>query len=77
MSDRVAVMNGGRVEQSGPPQEIYEEPATLFVADFLGVSNLIPAEAPGQGRRAVLAQGRRGRMRARRARWTLAARSRR
>jgi spermidine/putrescine transport system ATP-binding protein len=48
MSDRVAVMNGGRVEQSGPPQFIYEEPATLFVADFLGVSNLIPAEASGR-----------------------------
>jgi spermidine/putrescine transport system ATP-binding protein len=48
MSDRVAVMNGGRVEQSGPPQYIYEEPATLFVADFLGVSNLVPAEASGR-----------------------------
>jgi spermidine/putrescine transport system ATP-binding protein len=48
MSDRVAVMNGGRVEQSGPPQLIYEEPATLFVADFLGVSNLVPAEASGR-----------------------------
>jgi spermidine/putrescine transport system ATP-binding protein len=47
MSDRVAVMNDGRVEQSGPPQLIYEEPATLFVADFLGVSNLVPAEAAG------------------------------
>jgi spermidine/putrescine transport system ATP-binding protein len=48
MSDRVAVMNGGRVEQSGPPQVMYEEPATLFVADFLGVSNLVPAEASGK-----------------------------
>jgi ABC-type Fe3+/spermidine/putrescine transport system ATPase subunit len=47
MSDRIAVMNGGRVEQSGPPQIMYEEPATLFVADFLGVSNLVPAEASG------------------------------
>src|SRR5207342_3290192 len=45
MSDRVAVMNEGRVEQAGPPQEVYEEPATLFVADFLGVSNLIGADA--------------------------------
>jgi ABC-type Fe3+/spermidine/putrescine transport system ATPase subunit len=41
-------MNGGRVEQSGPPQFIYEEPATLFVADFLGVSNLVPAVASGR-----------------------------
>ena len=47
MSDRIAVMNNGRVEQAGPPQAVYEEPATLFVADFLGVSNLITAEATG------------------------------
>jgi spermidine/putrescine transport system ATP-binding protein len=47
MSDRIAVMNEGRVEQAGAPQAVYEEPATLFVADFLGVSNLIPAEATG------------------------------
>ena len=44
MSDRVAVMNGGRVEQAGSPQEIYEQPATVFVADFLGVSNLLNAD---------------------------------
>jgi spermidine/putrescine transport system ATP-binding protein len=44
MSDRVAVMNGGRVEQAGSPQWIYEEPATVFVADFLGVSNLLNAD---------------------------------
>jgi spermidine/putrescine transport system ATP-binding protein len=48
MSDRVAVMNNGRVEQAGPPQAVYEDPETLFVADFLGVSNLITAEAVGQ-----------------------------
>jgi spermidine/putrescine transport system ATP-binding protein len=58
MSDRVAVMNGGRVEQSGPPQEMYEEPATLFVADFLGVSNLVGAEATGRdGASCVLTVG--------------------
>ncbi len=51
MSDRVAVMNGGRVEQAGTPREIYEEPATLFVADFLGVSNLIAGEAVRRRRR--------------------------
>jgi spermidine/putrescine transport system ATP-binding protein len=44
MSDRLAVMNGGRVEQAGSPQSIYEEPATVFVADFLGVSNLLNAD---------------------------------
>jgi spermidine/putrescine transport system ATP-binding protein len=45
MSDRVAVMNNGHVEQAGPPQAIYDEPETVFVADFLGVSNLIGATA--------------------------------
>jgi spermidine/putrescine transport system ATP-binding protein len=48
MSDRIAVMNVGHVEQAGPPQAVYEEPETLFVADFLGVSNLISAQAEGQ-----------------------------
>ncbi|MGH3041071.1 MAG: ABC transporter ATP-binding protein [Gaiellaceae bacterium] len=48
MSDRIAVMNAGHVEQAGPPQAVYEEPETLFVADFLGVSNLISADADGQ-----------------------------
>jgi len=57
MSDRVAVMNNGRVEQAGPPQAIYEEPATLFVADFLGVSNLIPAVASADGNGCRLAIG--------------------
>jgi spermidine/putrescine transport system ATP-binding protein len=45
MSDRIAVMNVGHVEQAGPPQAVYEEPETLFVADFLGVSNLITGDA--------------------------------
>ncbi len=48
MSDRIAVMSQGRVEQVGPPKEIYEEPATAYVADFLGVSNLMEATAAGQ-----------------------------
>jgi spermidine/putrescine transport system ATP-binding protein len=39
MSDRIAVMNGGRVEQIGGPREIYEHPATAFVADFIGSLN--------------------------------------
>ncbi len=47
MSDRLAVMNGGRVEQIGAPQEVYEDPETLFVADFLGVSNLMDATGRG------------------------------
>ena len=45
MSDRIAVMNQGHVEQAASPREIYEEPRTVFVADFLGVSNLLVAEA--------------------------------
>ncbi len=45
MADRLAVMNEGRVEQLGSPKEVYEEPATAFVASFLGVSNMIDAEA--------------------------------
>ncbi len=47
MSDRIAVMADGKVEQIGPPQEVYEAPETVFVADFLGVSNLMDAEAVG------------------------------
>jgi len=47
MSDRLAVMSGGRIEQAGTPTEVYEEPATTFVADFLGVSNLMSAQAEG------------------------------
>ncbi|HYY33328.1 MAG TPA: ABC transporter ATP-binding protein [Gaiellaceae bacterium] len=47
MSDRLAVMNAGRVEQVGAPQNVYEEPETIFVADFLGVSNLMDATAQG------------------------------
>ncbi|MEI8057070.1 MAG: ABC transporter ATP-binding protein [Actinomycetes bacterium] len=47
MSDRVAVMNQGRVEQVAPPREVYEEPASAYVADFLGVSNLMDATVTG------------------------------
>ena len=47
MSDRIAVMSNGRVEQVGPPSDVYEQPATAYVADFLGVSNLMDAKAEG------------------------------
>jgi spermidine/putrescine transport system ATP-binding protein len=47
MADRLAVMREGRVEQVGSPREVYEEPASAYVADFLGVSNLLEAEALG------------------------------
>jgi len=41
MSDRVAVFNQGKIEQAGTPAEIYEHPATAFVAGFVGISNLV------------------------------------
>ena len=41
MSDRIAVMRGGKVEQLGTPEELYEHPRTRFVADFIGTSNLL------------------------------------
>jgi putative spermidine/putrescine transport system ATP-binding protein len=44
LSDRIAVFNAGRIEQIGTPAEVYEKPATEFVASFLGLSNLIPAQ---------------------------------
>jgi spermidine/putrescine transport system ATP-binding protein len=47
MSDRLAVMAGGRIEQVGPPAELYEAPATTYVAGFLGVANLMGATASG------------------------------
>ncbi|MBX3026764.1 ABC transporter ATP-binding protein [bacterium] len=43
MSDRIAVMSEGRVEQVGTPEEIYHSPATVFVAGFIGTANLLPA----------------------------------
>ncbi|HEX7245937.1 MAG TPA: ABC transporter ATP-binding protein [Solirubrobacterales bacterium] len=49
MSDRIAVMNRGRVEQVGTPEEVYDRPATTFVAGFIGVSNLMPATVTGGG----------------------------
>jgi spermidine/putrescine transport system ATP-binding protein len=48
MSDRIAVMSQGRVEQIGYPEDIYERPATRFVAGFIGTSNIIEAEVTGR-----------------------------
>jgi len=47
MADRIAVMKHGRIEQLATPTELYETPATAFVAGFLGVSNLIPGHVSG------------------------------
>jgi spermidine/putrescine transport system ATP-binding protein len=49
MSDRMGVMSGGHIEQLDSARTVYEEPETTFVADFLGVSNLMPATCDGQG----------------------------
>ncbi|MGH7103096.1 MAG: ABC transporter ATP-binding protein [Acetobacteraceae bacterium] len=47
LSDRIAVFNAGAVQQIGPPREIYEHPANLFVADFMGLINKLDAEFAG------------------------------
>jgi spermidine/putrescine transport system ATP-binding protein len=50
MSNRLVVMDGGRIMQLGTPEEVYREPLTEFVADFLGVANLLDVEVgPGSG----------------------------
>jgi spermidine/putrescine transport system ATP-binding protein len=51
MSDRIAVMNRGRVEQVDTPEAVYERPATTFVAGFIGVSNLMPGRVESSGTR--------------------------
>lgn len=47
MSDRICLMNEGRIEQVGTPQELYFHPRTGFAADFLGESNILDAEVAG------------------------------
>ena len=49
MSDRIAVMDGGRVRQCGSPENIYEHPDEPFVAGFIGVSNLLPGRTENGG----------------------------
>jgi spermidine/putrescine transport system ATP-binding protein len=49
MSDQIAVMNLGRVEQVADPEQVYERPETTFVAGFIGVSNLMPATVEAGG----------------------------
>jgi spermidine/putrescine ABC transporter ATP-binding subunit len=55
LSDRIAVMNHGRVEQLGPPRAIYEHPATRFVADFIGASTVLRGRAVASDRVMVAA----------------------
>lgn len=47
ISDRIAVMNRGRIEQLGTPDVVYEHPASVFVAEFLGTSNLLEGKFTG------------------------------
>lgn len=49
MSDRICLMNNARIEQIGTPDELYFRPRSVFAADFLGESNLLPAVATGGG----------------------------
>ena len=44
LSDRIVVMNGGRIAQIGTPRDIYDAPSDVFVADFVGSTNLLDAE---------------------------------
>ncbi len=58
LSDRIAVFHGGTVQQVGSPREVYERPANLFVADFMGLVNRMPATVVGrEGERAVVLVG--------------------
>ena len=54
MSDKIIVMSAGRIEQIGTPEEVYNTPASSFVAGFLGASNMIPARVVGRDTRHVL-----------------------
>lgn len=47
IADRIVVMNAGRIEDAGPPQRVYREPATLFAADFMGEMNHLPVRVEG------------------------------
>jgi putative spermidine/putrescine transport system ATP-binding protein len=47
VADRVAVMNAGNIEQIGTPEELYTSPSSAFVANFVGLSNRVPAKASG------------------------------
>ena len=47
MATRLAVMNAGRIAQTGTPHDLYERPATRFVADFIGIANILETE-PGR-----------------------------
>jgi putative spermidine/putrescine transport system ATP-binding protein len=49
LSDRICLMNAGRIEQIGSPEDIYERPGSVFVADFIGISNKLQGEIVSSG----------------------------
>ncbi|MFN3613245.1 MAG: ABC transporter ATP-binding protein [Rubrimonas sp.] len=49
LADHLVVMNGGRIEDQGPPERLYRAPSTLFSATFLGETNILPATGTGDG----------------------------
>jgi ABC-type Fe3+/spermidine/putrescine transport system ATPase subunit len=57
ISDRIAVMNAGRIEQLGPPEEIYKRPRTRFIADFIGLENIFTGSVSGPGRALLEGKG--------------------
>jgi putative spermidine/putrescine transport system ATP-binding protein len=57
MADRIVILNGGRIEQEGPPEAIYNRPATPFVADFMGADNTLEVEGVVAGEEIVLPAG--------------------
>src|SRR5262249_32053329 len=64
LSDRVAVMKDGRVQQVGAPKELYERPRTRFVADFVGTNNLVPGRVREQAKAGLLVDTALGALRA-------------
>jgi putative spermidine/putrescine transport system ATP-binding protein len=57
LSDRICLMNAGRIEQIGSPQEIYEQPRNTFVADFIGISNVLRGKVSPCGERLITVDG--------------------
>src|SRR5206468_2719357 len=56
LSERIAVMNAGKIEQVGAPKEIYERPRNRFVAQFLGSCNLLPATVKARSSSAIVVE---------------------
>ena len=57
MSDRICLMRNGRIEQIGTPRDLYVEPSSVYAADFLGESNLLPGQYRGNGVTAISGVG--------------------